>query len=332
MRITKEWQANLLLSLTALIWGVAFIFQRLVTGVLGTYTFNALRFSVGALSLLPVLFAQRRSRPAGVRPAGESASAGAVPFSRALLPGAGLGTVLFAASALQQIGLQWTTAGKAGFITDLYIVLVPLAGLAFGRRPRPALWAGIALAAAGLYLLSVTGGFSVSRGDLFELAGSGLWTVHILLVDRFSKRHDPLRLSLLQYLVCALLSLLAALPSETVSPARLAQAAVPILYCGILSVGVAYTLQIVGQRHTRPTHASILMSMESVFACLAGIAFLHERLTVRSGIGCALMAAAMLLTQVGGLTPARAGNKAPQSAPGGAPEPEAGAAEQPAGR
>ncbi len=325
MRITKEWQANLLLSLTALIWGVAFIFQRLVTGVLDTYSFNALRFAVGALSLLPVLLVQRRSRPAG-----EAAVPGAAPFSRTLLPGAVLGAVLFAASALQQFGLQWTTAGKAGFITDLYIVLVPLAGLLFGRRPRASLWVSVALAAAGLYLLSVTGGFSIGRGDLFELLGSCLWTVHILLVDRFSKRHDPLRLSLLQYLVCALLSLLAALPSETVTPARFAQAAVPIFYCGILSVGVAYTFQVVGQRHTRPAHASILMSMESVFACLAGILFLHERLTVRSGIGCALMAAAMLLTQAGSL--AQASGKARRAAPSGTPEPETGAAEQPAGR
>jgi drug/metabolite transporter (DMT)-like permease len=290
--IKKEWQANVLLFITSGIWGFAFIAQRVAMRYIGALTFDALRLAIGALSMLPILWFFRK-RPAQ--------GADAVPLKNTLLPGVILGCVLFIAATFQQVGITTTTAGKAGFITDLYIVLVPIAEVIFGRKLKKTIWVCVILAAAGLYLISVTGQFTISIGDLYEFIGAFFWTAHIMIVDRYSKKTNVVRLSLVQYSTAAVLSLIAALLFGKFSLHGLSHVVLPMLFCGVLSVGIAYTLQIKGQRYSKPSHASIILSMESVFACIAGILILHENMGARGYVGCALMICAMLCTQVGGL-------------------------------
>lgn len=289
----QQLRSNLLLLLGAAIWGFAFVAQRVGMRYIGAFTFNGVRFALGAFSLLPLLAVQAHQAVGEPAPA----SAGRHPRLYPLLAGGLLGCVLFSAASLQQIGLYTTTAGKAGFITGMYILLVPVFGLFLGRRNPLLTWLGVLVAAAGLYLISVTGAFTVARGDLYELAGACLFAVHIMLVDVFSKRIPALLLSLMQFVVCAALSLAAAGFTERITLSGILAAAVPLLYGGILSVGVAYTLQIVGQKHAQPAVASILMSFESVFSCIGGILLLHETLTPRGGAGCLLMVAGMILSQ-----------------------------------
>ena len=290
----KQLEANLMLFIAALIWGVAFVAQRVAIRYVGAITFGAVRFAIGALSLLPLLFYLRKKPMAD-----PGTGADEVSLKHTLPVGILLGCVLFAASTLQQIGLYTTTAGKAGFITDLYIVFVPMIEVLFGHKLKKIIWACAAMSAVGLYLISVTGNFTVSGGDVLVLIASVIWAVHILLVDKFSKQYNPIRLSFIQYIVTAALSLPAALIFEKISLNALLQIIGPTLYMGILSTGVAYTLQIIGQRHAKASHAAIILSMESVFSCIAGAIILHENMGVRGVIGCALMAGAMVLTQFG---------------------------------
>ncbi|MCX7031721.1 MAG: DMT family transporter, partial [Spirochaetes bacterium] len=215
------------------------------------------------------------------------------------------GTVLFGGAILQQAGLVWTTAGKAGFVTGLYVVLVPLAGLFWGQRPGWARWFGAALAAAGLFLLSVTRSFTLERGDLLVLVGALFWTAHVHVLGWLSPRTRVVALSCVQFAVCAALSAVATAFAEQVTAASLASAAVPILYGGLVSVGVAYTLQVVAQRHAPPAHAAILLSLETVFAALGGWIVLGERLSRRGIAGCCLMLAGMLCSQLPLLLPVR---------------------------
>jgi drug/metabolite transporter (DMT)-like permease len=206
--------------------------------------------------------------------------------------------VLTGGSLLQQVGLVSTTAGKAGFITGLYVVLVPLAGLLWRQQAGWPRWVGAALAAFGLYLLSVTGAFTIQRGDLLVLIGSLFWTAHVLVVGWLSPRTDPLALACVQFCVCAVLSALILPLVERPRLEDLRAAAVPILYGGVLSVGVALTLQVVAQRRAPPAHAALLLSLESVFAALGGWLLLGERLGPRGLAGCALMFAGMLCAQL----------------------------------
>jgi drug/metabolite transporter (DMT)-like permease len=289
---TKQVRANVLLFITALIWGVAFVEQRIAVRFIGAFTFSAIRFAIGALSMLPLLFYFQK-KP------GEEGSANNVSLKSTLPVGLLLGGVLFFAATLQQMGLYTTTAGKAGFITDLYIIFVPLIEVIFGRRLNKTIWICAPMAAVGLYLISVTDKFTMSSGDIMVLIGSVLWAVHILLIDRFSKSYNPIRLSLIQYLLTAVLSLFVALAIEKTSFYAILQAAGPIIYTGVFSVGIAYTLQIFGQRYAKASHAAIILSMESVISCIAGVLFLNERLGAREIIGCCIMAAAMVLTQCG---------------------------------
>lgn len=289
--IKKEWQANVLLLLAAAIWGFTFIAQRIASNYVGAFTFNAIRLAIGAVSLLPIIFI------AGRKP---SQGADAVPLKNTIVPGIILGLVLFTAATLQQVGIESTTAGKAGFITDLYIVLVPIAEVVFGKKLKKSIWVSVILAAIGLYLISVTEKFTVSSGDILVFIGSFFWTVHILLIDRYSKKMNPLKLSLMQYVTSAVLSFAAAFIFEKITVYGLYNAIIPILYSGIFSVGIAFTLQITGQRYSKPAHASIILSMESVFAFIAGVLILHENMNMRGYAGCLLMVSAMLLTQFGG--------------------------------
>ncbi len=280
-----------LLLLTALIWGLAFVAQRMGMDHVGPFTYNAVRFALGALVLLP--FALTRG-PWSAGPAG----AGVRPSIGALRAGLIAGAVLVFGASLQQIGLVYTTAGKAGFITGLYVVLVPLSGLLWGQRTGWSAWAGAVLCVAGLFFLSVTSAFTVERGDLFVLAGSLFCAAHVQVVGWLSPRTDPVRLACVQFAVCSAGSAVGALLAEQVSRAALVAAAGPILYGGILSVGIAYTLQVVAQRRAPPAHAAILLSLESVFAAIGGSVLLGEKLGARGTLGCALMFGGMVASQV----------------------------------
>jgi drug/metabolite transporter (DMT)-like permease len=285
-------RADLLLLVTALIWGAAFVAQRVGMEHVGPMTFNGVRFALGGLALTPLIWRGGRM--------GDGAGAmvhGATGWTY-VWAGALAGAALFAGATLQQVGIVYTTAGKAGFITGLYVVIVPLLGLPLGHRPGWGTWAGAVLAAVGLYFLSVTEEFTIAYGDMLELIGAVFWSVHVLLIGRLSPRMDPVRLAQAQFLACSVLSLAAAACTESVTLEGLRGAAVPILYGGLLSVGVAYTLQVVAQRDAKPAHASIILSLESLFAAVAGWAILDETLGLRALAGCGLMLAGMLISQL----------------------------------
>jgi len=276
--------------LTAAIWGFAFVAQRVGMQYVGAFTFNGVRFALGSISLIPLIIYFKNKKTA--EQPEETASASA------LIPGIIAGSVLFFGASLQQAGLAYTTAGKAAFITGLYIVLVPLLGIFLKQRVGLNTWLGVVLAVSGLYFLSVNEDFTIAFGDLLEIIGAFFWAVHILVIDYFTKKVDALRLSCAQFAMCSALSIITALIFEDISVSGLSQAAIPILYGGLLSVGVAYTLQVVAQKHAKPSHAAIILSMEAVFAALGGALLLKENMGVRGYLGCALMFAGMLLTQV----------------------------------
>ena len=285
-------KADGLLLLTAVIWGFAFVAQRSGMKVIGPFAFNAARFALGALVLLPLLILHRRRADA-------TAAAPGVLGPLARTGWAGLaGLVLFLGASLQQVGLVTTTAGNAGFITSFYVVLVPLLGLFLGRTTGLRTWAGAVLALAGLFILSVGAGFSMAAGDLLQLLGAFFWAGHILLINHLVARMEPLEIAIGQFATCATLSLFAAFLREPALFAGLRPAALPILYGGLLSIGVAYTLQIVAQKTAHPAHASIILSMEALFAAIGGVLLLHEPLTLRLGVGGTLMLAGMVLSQL----------------------------------
>jgi drug/metabolite transporter (DMT)-like permease len=265
------------------------------------FIFNGVRFALGSLSLLPVIvLARRRSRRSSPDPAG-GREPSRPESGRVWLHGFICGSVLFAGASLQQLGIVYTTAGKAGFITGLYVVLVPLSGLLWRQRAGSSRWAGAVMALAGLYLLSITRGFTIARGDFLVLLSALFWTAHVQLIGWFSPRTQPLELASVQFAVCSLFSLAAAAATEVVSAAALLRAAVPILYGGLCSVGVAYTLQVVVQKTAHPAHAAIILSLEGAFAVLGGWLILGELLSLRGFIGCALMLAGGIISQASGL-------------------------------
>ncbi|MGD9097782.1 MAG: DMT family transporter [Desulfobacterales bacterium] len=289
---TRTARADALLLLTATIWGFAFVAQRVGMDYVGPFTFNGVRFALGSLSLVPLLYLLNR-RPTAARRL-------LPPTGRPTLLGGGAlaGLFLFAGASLQQVGLVYTTAGNAGFITGLYVVIVPIMGLALRQRTHTGTWLGAFLAAAGLYFLCISAQFTIAWGDLLELVGAIFWAAHVLIIGWLSPRMDALKLAITQFAACSLLSLLTALAIETITWQGLWQAAVPILYGGLGSVGVAYTLQVVAQRDAPPAHAAIFLSMEAVFAAFGGWLLLSEVLTPRAFLGCGLMLAGMLLSQL----------------------------------
>lgn len=283
-------KSNLLLLLAAAIWGFAFVAQRVGMEHVGPYTFNGIRFLLGSLSLIPLIIYLRR----------DSASSQAGPKS-ALLPGILAGLVLFIAATLQQIGLMHTTAGKAAFVTALYIVLVPIIGMFLGQLVSKGTWVGCFVSVLGLYFLCIQESASIQSGDLLELIGALFWASHILVIGHFSRQVDPLKLSCFQFLTCSLLSLAAAVLFETITLNSIMAAAIPILYGGICSVGIAYTLQVVGQQYSPPAHSAIILSMETVFAAIGGFLLLGEVLKGMEILGCVLMLSGMLISQLVGL-------------------------------
>ncbi|AIF49970.1 DMT family transporter [Pelosinus sp. UFO1] len=283
-------KSNLLLLLAAAIWGFAFVAQRVGMEYVGPFTFNGVRFALGSLSLVPLMFFFNKNPQ----------DKGNKEQSLKHVMGAGLlaGAVLFMGASLQQIGLVYTTAGKAAFITCLYIVLVPLVGIFLKQYVSMSTWLGSVIAVAGLYLLCVKDSFSISYGEFLELVGALFWAVHILVIDHFSRKVDVLKLSFFQFVTCSVMSLITAFFIETISINTLSQALMPILYGGICSVGIAYTLQVVGQKNAQPSHAAIILSMETVFATIGGWMILNETLGRRELLGCIIMLVGMLLSQL----------------------------------
>lgn len=288
---TRTFKADALLLITATIWGFAFVAQRVGMEYVGPFTFNAVRFALGSVSLVPLLLFNRRQ---------EKKYRKLMPCvgKSMVLTGGGLaGLALFIGASLQQVGIIHTTAGKAGFITGLYIVIVPLMGLLWRQVPELGTWMGAVCAAAGLYLLSVVGEFTISYGDLLVFAGAIFWAAHVHVVGLFSIRIGAIKLAFLQFAICSAFSSITAILLESISVRGVLNGLIPILYGGLMSVGIAYTLQVVAQQEAPPAHASIILSLESVFAALGGWLLLNETLTPRGFMGCGLMLTGILLSQ-----------------------------------
>lgn len=296
-------RADALLLLTSLIWGFAFVAQRQGMEFVGPFTYNGIRFALGSLSLLPLIAVldAAKGRWNGVlrREAAAVGAAMAASDRRLFFLGTlAAGTALFLGASLQQAGLVYTTAGKAGFITGLYVVLVPVFGLFLGHRTGLPTWVGAVLAAAGLYLLSAAGSLgAVNPGDALVALSAVFWTVHVLLIDRLAKRIDPVKLASGQFAWCSLFSLAVAAAVEPVALSSIRAAALPILYGGLGSVGIAYTLQVVAQKDAPPAHSAIILCLEGVFATAGGVLILSEPLGLRGLAGSALMLGGMLATQ-----------------------------------
>lgn len=289
---------NLLLLLTAAIWGLAFVAQRKGMEFMGPFAFNGIRFAMGAAVLIPFISWQSRKR--GV-PHREKIKEKRLLF----FGGVAAGILVFAGATFQQVGLQYTTAGNAGFITGLYMIFVPILGLALGKRTSRGTAVGAMLAILGLYFLSVNEDLTINRGDLLVLAGAVFWAVQVLVIGHFSPRTDSLKLAFVEFSICAALSMAVAFVIETITWQAVSAAAAPLLYGGVVSVGVAYTIQVMVQKKANPSHAAIIMGMEAVFAVLGGRVFLEEVLPPRGYIGCALMLAGMFVSQLWGQRAAR---------------------------
>jgi drug/metabolite transporter (DMT)-like permease len=291
----RHLKSDLLFLLSATIWGFAFVAQRMGMDHIGPFTFNGIRFLLGAMVLVPFIYGTRNDQP------GKEGSGRRLHTYRLMGYGSLAGLAIFTGASLQQVGLVYTTAGKAGFITGLYVVIVPIMGLLWGQRTNAGTWTGALLAATGMYLLSVNEDFTIAFGDLLELIGAVFWACHIHLIGWLSPKTDSLRLAFVQFMVCAAASLVTAMVVETASIANIVAAALPIIYGGALSVGVAYTLQVVAQRHAQPAHAAILLSLEAVFAAVGGWLILGEVMSGRGLTGCGLMFSGMLVSQLYGL-------------------------------
>jgi len=290
MSSPRTLKADSLLLVTAVIWGSAFVAQKAGMDHVGPFLFNGVRFALGSLFLLP--FILTRSGGWGLQSQRSENTPGLV------LSGLVAGLFLFAGSSLQQVGLISTTAGKAGFITGLYVIIVPLLALVGGHLPSPGAWIGSILAVIGLYLLTVKQGLDIGQGDMLVLLCAFMFAMHVLVIGWLAPRVDILKLASLQFGVNAILSLAVALGMETISLHGLWKAGIPILYGGLMSVGIAYTLQVVAQKEAPPTHAAIILSLETVFAALSGWLLLGEEMTGKGMFGCALMLSGMLSAQL----------------------------------
>lgn len=283
--------------LTAIIWGAAFVAQDVGMDYLEPFTFNGIRCIIGAVVLLPVIAvrsAGKKNRAQSEQTAEEKKKALRIQLAGGLLTG----VALFIPSSFQQFGIVQTTAGKAGFVTALYIVIVPIMGLFLKKKASLAVWAACVIACVGLYLLCVTERFTVGTGDILVFVGSIFWAVQILVVDYYAPRVDCLKLACAEFFVCGVLSLIGMLLFESPDISSVLSCAVPLLYAGVMSCGVAFTLQMIGQKYAAPAIASIMMSLESVFAAVFGFLLSGERLSTRELCGCALMFLAVLLAQI----------------------------------
>ncbi|MSR34373.1 MAG: DMT family transporter [Phycisphaerales bacterium] len=288
MNVRRETiQADFLLLLASMIWGVAFVAQQDAAKSLDTVSIMAIRFLMGAAILAPLIIV-RRMRGTNI------SAPGALLWSGGIC--AGLAMLL--ASYLQQKGMESTTASSAGFITGLYVLFVPLIGLLFGQRVGWSAWLGVTLAAVGLYLLSVSAELHMSRGDLLVLGCAVIWAVHVLIIGRYAPRCDPMELAAVQFLVTSLIAFIFMICNGLPEWSHVSSAWMSLVYLGALASAVAFTLQVVGQRRAPPIHAAMLLSMESPFAAIAGAVLISERLSSREYFGCALMLAGILVSQL----------------------------------
>ena len=286
--MNKKLRGNLLLVLTAFIWGVAFVAQTVGMDYVGPFTFGFTRYILGGCVLIPVIIVLDRI----------SGASEAEDKRTLFIGGACCGIALFVGSTLQQFGILYTTAGKAGFITALYIVIVPFLGIFMGKMAGKRLWASVFLVAAGMYFLCINEEFRIGRGELLVFLCAFAFAGHILVIDHFSEKVNGVKMSCVQFFVCGILSAVGMLLFETPSAAAVTGAWIPILYAGVMSSGVAYTLQIVAQKDTDPTVASLIMSLESVFAVLAGWVLLGQKLSLKEILGCVLAFAGIILAQL----------------------------------
>lgn len=293
----KQMKNNVLLVLTALIWGCAFVAQSVGMDYVGPFTFNAVRCLIGAAVLIPViLFMDKSARKSGLTDEEMKSRRGET--KTLVTGGICCGLALGIASSLQQWGILFTTVGKAGFITAMYIVLVPIFGIFLGKKVRLLIWFCVALAVAGLYFLCMNETFRLNTGDFLVILCAVCFSVHILVIDHFSPKVDGVRLSAIQFLVAGIACGIPMLIWEHPELPGILAASMPLLYAGVMSCGVAYTLQIIAQKNADPTVASLLLSLESVFSVLAGWVILHQSLSIRELFGCVLMFGAIILAQL----------------------------------
>lgn len=291
----KKFKGSIMLLMTSLIWGTAFVAQSEGMKYVGPFTYNAMRTLLGGIVLIPVIMLFRFH--------GRKSGGGKSEYSLKNTVAGGIccGAVLFIASSLQQAGIVYTTAGKAGFVTALYIVIVPVIGIFLHRKMPLKMWLFIAVALAGFWLLCIKDNFSISSGDMLVFIGAVFFAVHIIVIDHFNKMEtDGVLMSCIQFFTAGLLMLICMFIFEKPVISDICDAGGTILYAGIMSCGAAYTLQILGQKYTNPTLATLLMSLESVFAVLSGWLILNERLSAKEFFGCILIFAAVILAQLAG--------------------------------
>lgn len=300
---TKTIRADFLMVLTAAIWGFAFVAQRVGMDYVGPFTFNGIRFGLGALSLTPFLLLKKKASalPSDADSVDSLDSDDEVLVKKPslLVYGVASGLVLYIAAALQQVGLVTTTAGNAGFITGLYVIIVPVMSLIFSEKPGIGVWIGAVLAVLGLYFISDLSGAGPVPGDFLVLGCAFFFALHVIIIDRIAKVLPTIPFSIMQFGVCSVLSMATALIIEQISMESIRLAAVPILYGGLGSVGIAYTLQVIAQKNAPPAHAAIILSLESLFAFIGGWMILHEPATLTKLTGGGLMLAGMLSAQAG---------------------------------
>ncbi|MBQ8591995.1 MAG: DMT family transporter [Lachnospiraceae bacterium] len=288
MNNRKTIKSSLLLLLTATIWGVAFVAQSVGMDYVGPFTFNAVRFLMGGIVLFPLVWIRSRKQK-NVQSSDKK---------KMWIGGLCCGLALCTASLFQQVGLIYTSVGNAGFITTLYIIIVPMMGLFFGKKVHPSLWFSAMIAIVGLYLLCVGENFSLNKGDGLVFICAVIFAIHILVIDYFTAYVDGVFLSCIQFFVSGMICTVGAIIMETPSIGGLMACWLPLVYAGVLSCGVAYTLQIIGQRDMDPTIASLILSLESVISVLAGWILLDEILTFKAIVGCLLVFAAVILVQL----------------------------------
>ncbi|MCC2241937.1 DMT family transporter [Roseburia sp. CLA-AA-H204] len=289
----QQIKSSLILLLTATIWGVAFVAQSVGMEYIGPFTFNAIRCVLGGLVLIPVILVLKKKKETGAENQEKEDK------KTLWAGGIACGVILCIASNLQQFGIMEASVGKSGFFTALYIVMIPVIGIFIGKRPGIKLWFCVALAVVGMYLLCMKdGSFTIERADIMLLLCALAFSFHILVVDYFSPKVDGVKMSCIQFLVCGVLSAVGMLFTETPDISNIQAAWLPLLYAGLLSCGVGYTLQIVGQKGINPVIASLIMSLESVISALAGWVILGQVLSPKEILGCVLMFVAIIITQI----------------------------------
>ena len=286
----EQIRGSLLLLLAAIIWGSAFVAQSVGMDYVGPFTFNSIRSLIGGFVLVPCIAFLNRGK--------QKKKMNSTDKKRLLLGGICCGIALTLGSTLQQIGIMYTSVGKAGFITAFYIIIVPILGLFLGKKCGLSVWISVLIALVGLYFLCITESFSIGKGDIYVFIGAIAFSIHILVIDHFTQFNDGVKMSCIQFFVCGIICFVPMILFEHPQVSTILQAWQPILYAGVLSCGVAYTLQIVGQKGMNPTIASLILSLESVTSVIAGFIILHQNLSQREMIGCVLMFIAIVLAQL----------------------------------